>query len=114
MTVIPKRLIKLIDYVYEYVGDATNDWFAIKREIVNIFPPKDRSKFSKRHYSTKKHILNDFDQEVITYWEKISGNKIYIDESKLHSKDWVQKPKGWGIEQYNEQKRQQKETSKSN
>jgi len=114
MTVIPKRLIKLIDYVYEYVGDATNDWFVIKREIVNIFPPKDRSKFSKRHYSTKKHILNDFDQEVITYWEKISGNKIYIDESKLHPKDWVQKPKGWGIEQYNEQKRQQKETSKSN
>lgn len=110
---IPEHLTTLIDYVYEYVGNMSNDWFSIKKELLNNFPPKDRSRFSRRHFSTKKHILNDFDLEVIKYWEEKSGRKLIIDKEKLHPEDWVQKSKGWGIREYNEQRQRKKETSKT-
>lgn len=110
---IPDDLKKLIDYVVGYVGTASDDWFAIKKEIVNIFPPKDRSRFSRRHYSTKKHVLNDFDYEVIDYWEEKTGVELIIDETKLHPENWKPRPRGWGLQQYNEERQKQAEVAKA-
>lgn len=110
---IPEHLKELIDYVHDYAGDVTDDWFSIKKELINNFPPKDRSKFSKRHFSTKKHILNDFDFEVMKYWEEKTGRKLIIDEKRLHPKDWVHKSKGWGLQEYNEQRQRKKEVTTS-
>lgn len=106
---IPNKLKEIIDYVIEYVGTGSNDWFLIKKELVNLFPPKERSRFSRRHYSTKKHLINDFDREVIKYWEDKTGNKLFIDEGRLHPKSWKRKPKGWGLIEINEKRRKQKE-----
>lgn len=106
---IPNKLKEIIDYVIDYVGNSSNDWFSIKKELVNLFPPKERSRFSRRHYSTKKHLINDFDREVIKYWEQKTGNKLFIDESKLHPNTWQRKPKGWGLVEINEKRRKQKE-----
>jgi len=111
---IPKKLKKLIDYTIEYVGDSSNDWFRIKMEIINVFPPKYRSLFSRRHYSTKKHILNSFDEEVIKYWEKRTGVKLWIDPEKLHPTDWVSKPKGWRLVEINEERKRRKENPTGN
>ena len=112
--VIPIHLQELIDYVIEYVGNATDDWFVIKRELVNSFPPKERSRFSRRHYSPKKHILNEFDQEVINYWEERTATTLIIDETKLHPDNWKQRPSGWGLKAFNEARRKQKEDQVSN
>ena len=110
-TTIPEFLQEHIDYVIEYVGDSSNDWFVIKMEIINRFPPKERSRFSRRHYSTKKHILNSFDYEVINYWKKKTGVDLWIDPNKLHPEDWIQRPKGWGLIAINEERRRKKEES---
>lgn len=98
-------IIELINYVIEYVDGETDDWLVIRNELIRIFPPKERSRFSRRHYSTKLPILNDFDEAVIEYWEKKTGDELVIDESKLHPEDWQQKPKGWGLQAYNEARR---------
>jgi hypothetical protein len=111
---IPNHLFPLIHFVMSYVLDKTNDWFAIKKELINAFPPKDRSRFSRRHYSTKKHILNQFDYAIIDYWEKRVGVKLFIDKEKLHPENWEHKTKGWGIYQHNDQRRRQKETERDN
>lgn len=103
---------KLIDYTILYVADTTNDWFKIKMEIINNFPPKWRGRFSRRHYSTKKHILNSFDWEIINYWEEKTGEKIFIDPNKLHPEDWKPKPRGWKLVEINEQRR--RKTKKTN
>jgi len=95
----------LIDYVIYYVGNSCNDWFIIKQQIVNHFPPIYRSLFSRRHYSTKKHILNSFDYQVITYWKEKTGNDLWINPNKLHPKDWKRKPKGWALKEINEERR---------
>lgn len=108
---IPNELKEIIDYVIDYASESSNDWFLIKKELVNLFPPKERSRFSRRHYSTKKQLINEFDREVIAYWEKETGQKLFIDESKLHPSSWKQRPKGWGLAAYNERRRKQKATS---
>ena len=102
---IPNHLKELIDYVIEYVDGNSNDWLVIRAEIIRLFPPKDRSLFHRRHFSTKKPIMNEFDEEVIRYWEQKTGTRLFINENKLHSDSWIQKPKGWGLQAYNEQRR---------
>jgi len=107
---IPEDLKKLIDYTILYASD-TNDWFKIKMEIINNFPPKQRSLFSRRHYSTKKHILNSFDWEVIKYWENKTGKKLWIDPKKLHPENWIHKPRGWRLVEINEQRKRKNKNS---
>ena len=98
---------RLIDYAISYIGDSTDDWFRIKMEIINRFPPKDRKLFSRRHYSSKKHILNSFDKEIIRYWEKKAGVVLWIDPDKLHPVNWNPRPRGWGLKEFNEKRKRQ-------
>lgn len=93
---------KIIQDAIHIVGDTTKDWFAIKLQIIYLFPAKERKNFSRRHYSSKKHTINDFDKQVMDFWEKESGIKLEIDESKLHPKDWNPNKKGWGLKKYND------------
>jgi len=99
---------ELIDYVFDFVNNETNDWFIIKTQIIQNFPPKSRKKFAKRHYSTKKRMINDFDLEVISYWEKKSGSRLVINQELLHPSDWKQRPSGWALKAINEQRKRQK------
>jgi len=105
--------IEYIDYVIQYVGTFSNDWFTIKKEIVNCYPRKERTKFSRRHYSTKLFFINDFEKEIIKYWKEKTGIQLFIDEKKLHPTSWKRNPKGWGLLIYNE-KRKAKATSRKN
>lgn len=109
---IPVYLRDIIDYTIEFVDGASNNWFRIKSHIANQFPSKERSRFSRRHYSTKKHILNSFDREVIKYWETKTGTKLWIDPEKLHPEDWEQKPRGWRLFEINDERRQLKKKTK--
>lgn len=95
---IPDHIKDKINEIIEIVDGETNDWIIIRRQIINaIYPFKDRSYFSRRHYSTKKIIINDFEKKVINYWEQQTGQKVHIDESKLHPSDWVRRPHGWAL-----------------
>ena len=106
---IPLALLQIINYGIDYMGTTTYDWFRIKKELVNLFPPGERSRFSRRHYSTKKHILNLFDKSVITYWEKTTGTRLWIDPEKLHPENWVRREQGWGLREFNEKRREQRQ-----
>jgi hypothetical protein len=99
---------KLIYDVIHIVGESSNDWFEIKNQIIFIMPPNERKNFSRRHYSTKKHILNDFDRAVINFWEKETGVKLFIDPEKLHPDDWGRKPRGWALAEINETRKKEK------
>jgi len=112
--VIRDNLKQIIDYAADYIEDSTDDWFRVKAEIARLFPPKDRSLFARRHFSTKKHTINDFERKVMAYWLKKTGVKLEIDESKLHDPNWIQRPKGWGLKEYNEKRRKQKEADTAN
>jgi len=103
-----------INYVISYVQESSNDWFTIKKEIINCYPPKLRKKFSRRHYSTKLFFINEFEKNIITYWEKQTGIKLIVDESKLHPEDWKRNPKGWGLFIYNEKRKTNKNFKRNN
>lgn len=98
---LSEKLKIIIQDTIEFVNFSTNDWFRIKTLLVNQTPPVERSQFSRRHYSTKKHILNSFDWEVITYWQEQTGVTLWIDPNKLHPENWKRHRRGWGLKRYN-------------
>lgn len=88
-----------------FVNNETNDWFIIKKLIVNQLNSKSRTKFSRRHYSTKKHIINSFEMEVIKYWEEQTGIKLWINPEKMHPVDWVKRSRGWALKIINKERK---------
>ena len=105
---IPTFLLKRIDEVIGYVGSSTSDYLIVKRQLINNFPTSSRSLFSARHHSTKKHILNDFDEAVIAYWEERTGVRLQMDPGKLHNPDWEHKKKGWALTLLNEERQKRR------
>jgi hypothetical protein len=96
---------ELIDYVFDFINESTNDWFTIKTQLIQNFPPKNRKKFGKRHHSTKKRTNNTFDFEVISYWEKKSESVLVINQELLHPPNWKPKPRGWALQAINEKRK---------
>jgi hypothetical protein len=97
-----------IGFVYSYIENTTNDWFKIKREILNNINNKQRTRFSTRHPRSKKHYINRLEKEIINYWKVLSGTDVYIDLTRLHNeKQWElikHRTRGWKLKQINEEK----------
>lgn len=102
---IPVNLKARIDIVISYVGDTTNDWLRVKKELINSFAKEDRKLFSARHPCTKKQTPNAFDESVIAYWKEVTGVELVISPDKLHDAEWVHKKKGWALVAINEERR---------
>lgn len=94
-----------IIYVSSFVQNTTDDWVRVKTEIVKLFPPKERKLFTRRHYSTKKHSINDFEKEVIKFWKSQTGIELVLAEEDKHPEDWIRRPSGWGLQIINEQRK---------
>lgn len=115
---ISSHLQGVIEYVMKYASTSHN-WLSIKKEILWLLPPSQRSKFSRRHYSTKKHSLNDFEKEIIAFWGSRTGVDLKIPDNLLHNPEWVRHRRGWGLKKYNKErqknararKRKEKKTS---
>lgn len=99
---IPENIAEKICYVTKFVGTSTNDWFRVKKEILGVLAPKERSNFSRRHKSSKKYFLNDFEQAVIDFWKEKTGIVLEVDQTKLHKFSDERPPRYWGLMKYNE------------
>lgn len=106
---MPSKIKETVDYVLDYTLEHSTDYLRIRKEIIYILPPKERSAFTRRHKSTRKVVLNDLDKEIMDYTEQTRNVRLFIDESKVHPSDWVYSPYGTNIKKYYEQKRKQKE-----
>lgn len=91
------KLLKKIEYVAKYVGSSTTDWFRVKKELVLAFSPKERSLLSKRHATSKKFFLNDFEKSVIALWQTLTGICLQVDENFLHKPEDERPPRFWGL-----------------
>lgn len=104
----------LVDYVILIVDGTTTDWLSIRKLLVSLSSPKDRSSFARRHYSSKLPQICEFDHLVIAYWEEKTGTSLFIDEQKLHpTATWNKKPKGWTIHKINRERHEQARTKNS-
>lgn len=94
----PERVLKTINAVMEYVGDLTNDYLTIRKEIIRLMAPVDRKWFTPRHHSTKRIQLGENDYQLIAYWESKTGVSLLIDATRLHNPNWKpQGKKGWNL-----------------
>jgi hypothetical protein len=106
MTDIPKKLLEKIEYAAKYIGSSTDDWFRVKKELLGSFSPKERALLSRRHKTSKKHFLNDFEAELITTWKGFTGVQLKVDETKLHKPEDERPPRHWALMQLNKQRQE--------
>jgi len=104
----------LIDYVILIVDGTSIDWLTIRKLLISLSSPKDRSNFARRHHSSKLPQICEFDHLVISYWEEKTGTSLFIDEQKLHpTATWNKNPKGWGIRKFNSERHERTTTKNS-
>lgn len=109
---IPEEMRLVIDIISKYIGDLTTDWVVVKKEISNKCKNHHRKLLSKKHYSTQKHSLNEFEYLVIEYWKHLTGNTLEIPLNKLHPSTWVRVPRLELLRRFNEKRRELKQNAK--
>lgn len=102
---LSNRLRERIEFVAGYIGDATTDWLLVKKHILYILCNDDRKLFSRRHFSTKKQIINSFENEVINFWKDLTGVLLILDESRRQSDNWIHKPSGHALIEINAERK---------
>jgi len=90
-----------VDYVMAFAV-GTDNWLSVKKEILWRLSKERRKLFSRRHYSSKKHTLNNFELEIINYWKRNTGILLSIPENMRHDPTWIRRRPGWGLRKYNQ------------
>lgn len=106
MAQIDPKILEKLEYVSKYVGTETNDWIRVKKELLNTISPKLRSHFSRRHKTSKKHFLNDFEKELIKIWYGLTGVQLKIEDSRLHQASDERPPRYWALMELNKQRQE--------
>lgn len=77
----PPREIE--DIMFE-IGDVYegNDWLVVKKYILRYSHPTLRKNFSTRHIKTKKHVINEYEQNLIDKYYQKYKIKLVLDEEK--------------------------------
>lgn len=101
---IPDKIWEAINYVMQYANNSEN-WLAVKKEILWLMPNKYRHYFSRRHSVTRKHSLNDFEKLVIEYWKSETGIELKIPDNQIHDSKWIHRPRGWALYLINEERK---------
>lgn len=88
----------------DYVGQECDDWITVKKELLRVVDNHSRDHFSIRNPNSKKHLLNDFEKEVIGYWKTLTDRELSVPATKLHDTDYVYNAKGWGLQKFNKER----------
>lgn len=73
---------ELLDEILEFYND--NNWLIVKKYILRYSHPDVRKYFSTRNSKTKKHILNDFEKQLINYCNNIYGVQLILNKEDEH------------------------------
>lgn len=75
MIAMSTKVIQALDYVFSYASDV-DDFLVIKKEMLKVLPPDERSAFSNRHPLTKRQQTNDFERQLAARWSEMSGRPV--------------------------------------
>ena len=81
-------LLKEINSVYK-----DNDWLEVKKYILKSVSPEIRKNFSKRDYLSKKHIINEYEKNIINIYYKNFNILLELKKEKIHKKSLWQRNK---------------------
>lgn len=88
----------------DYVGQNCDDWVIVKKELLRAVDNNTRDLFSIRNPNSKKHLLNDFEKEVMEYWKTLTNVELSLSDTKLHDVEYVYNTKGWGLQKFNKER----------
>jgi len=68
-----------VKFVYAYAPNI-KEWKVLKKELLKSLSPDLRKSFSTRDNRTKKMNFNDFEKTIVEYWQKLSGDQLYLEK----------------------------------
>ena len=78
----PREILDIMSEIGEvYEG---NDWLVVKKYLLRYSHPSLRKNFSTRHIKTKKHVINEYEQNLIDKYYQLYNTKLVLDEEKRH------------------------------
>jgi hypothetical protein len=77
-----EKIIELLEDLSEYYKG--NDWLIVKKFLLKYLHPDIRKQFTTRHYTSKKHSLNNFEKQVINYYYNIHNIRLELYEKDKH------------------------------
>ena len=60
-----------------------DDWMSVKKYLLRSIPIVDRKLFSTRDSKTKRQEINDFEKEIIQYYEIQTGKKLRLPDNVI-------------------------------
>mgnify|MGYP001410532036 CR=1 FL=1 len=81
---IDENIIEIItDYNKVFLED--NSWLKLKKYLLKSISPEERKKFSKRHYNSKKQVINDYEKNIIDLYFNKFNVKLVLKDSEKHN-----------------------------
>lgn len=74
------KITELLDEIGEIYKE--NDWLLIKKYLLRYLHPNTRKNFSTRDPKTKKHIINSYEEKIISMYYNKFNVKLVLDETK--------------------------------
>jgi hypothetical protein len=84
---IDKEIIELLEDLNQFYKD--DNWLTVKKFLVRYLNPILRKKFTTRNFKTKKHTLNLFEKEIITYYYKSFNIQLRLYDEDLHKEEEI-------------------------
>lgn len=73
--VVNDETVEALVFIKTYAGHV-DDWLVIKRELLKVLKPAQRSGFSTRDPITKAQVINEHDRAVASIWSELTGRPV--------------------------------------
>ena len=71
-----EEIAELIDEILSVYKE--DSWLVVKKYVLKYTNSENRKLFSTRHPKTKKHITNDYEENLIKYCSSVYKRKLYL------------------------------------
>ena len=76
------KLLEELRMASELLSDHNDDWMEVKILLIRYLPPALRADFSSKDSSNGKSYLNEFEQEIVGMYYRMTGVKLRIKDNE--------------------------------
>lgn len=72
-----QKVEEAIKFVHAY-APSIKEWKVLKKELLKALHPSFRKMFSTRDPRTKVSNFNQFENDIVECWKKLTGTELYL------------------------------------
>ncbi len=81
---INKRIKEELNIIFSSLKETEYNWIDVKKILIRSLPVNLRKGFSKRDNKTKIPKINDYELEIINYWNNKYSERLSLRGDETH------------------------------